>query len=128
MEKFPEIRGWSRRKQLFLSTLLVLLLIFLWAATFGFTMVKAHGTCFTQTVSCQGAPLGDRCIGYKEKSFDYAPRESCQSLDKIESLCSSLKDRVCDRRKYWLNNSVVFSRSCGTWNRVYDLGMTACQE
>jgi hypothetical protein len=98
----------------------------------GVQTVDAEGTCYSKTVTCHGFITpgeGDGCMGWKRTNMDYVEKNSCQSLDQIKKLCGKVKKAVCQQEtSEWMDEGVVFSRTCQEWNSVYDLGMTSCKQ
>lgn len=99
----------------------------------GVQTVNADNSCYTRTVACHGFTTGNdgnTCIGFERENIDYVEKSSCDNIGEIRDLCGKIKKAVCAREgvEEWQDEGTVYGKECSTWNQVYDLGMTSCQQ
>lgn len=95
----------------------------------GMPVTRAEGTCYVKNVRCHGLAV-DGCLGVKETSYNYEPKDQCSAIQNITRECNRIGEKLAEQNNgsigtSWASLAQVEGRSCEEWRQVYAINLTS---
>jgi len=133
-----DLKSWIREQGLeeyalpILFLLAIVVLVIGGSVAKGITIEEKDRPCYTEKIICQGVSAGETaesCVGFTRRSVNFDSGDSCD-IEQIKETCSGVRDYMCaeEDSPEWMEEAMVYGKSCATWNSKYRLGMSSCQQ